>query len=128
MSDKHDIVELISLNQKLLAAIDGGDWSTYVDLCDADLTAFEPEASGHLVKGLEFHRFYFDLKNEGPRQSTISSPHVRLMGDVAIVTFTRLTQFLGVDGEPQTTTAEETRIWHHLDGNWRHIHFHRSSN
>ena len=24
------------------------------------LTAFEPEAKGNLVEGLEFHRFYFD--------------------------------------------------------------------
>lgn len=128
MSDNHEIVELLSLNRQLLAAIDGGDWATYADLCDVDLTAFEPEAVGHLVKGLEFHRYYFDLPREGPRQSTISSPHVRLLGNVAIVTYTRLTQFLVADGEPRTTSAEETRIWQYLDGNWRHIHFHRSTN
>ena len=27
---------------------------------DPNLTAFEPEALGNLVEGLEFHRFYFD--------------------------------------------------------------------
>jgi hypothetical protein len=29
-------------------------------LCDPHLTAFEPEALGNLVEGLEFHKFYFD--------------------------------------------------------------------
>ena len=27
---------------------------------DPRLTAFEPEARGNLVEGLEFHKFYFD--------------------------------------------------------------------
>jgi hypothetical protein len=27
---------------------------------DPNLTAFEPEALGNLVEGLEFHRFYFE--------------------------------------------------------------------
>lgn len=32
----------------------------YRRLCDPHLTAFEPEAIGNLVEGLEFHKFYFD--------------------------------------------------------------------
>ena len=33
------------------------DYGTHL----ATLTAFEPEALGHLVEGLAFHRFYFEL-------------------------------------------------------------------
>ena len=29
-------------------------------ICDSHLTAFEPEALGNLLEGLEFHKFYFD--------------------------------------------------------------------
>ena len=29
-------------------------------MCDPALTCFEPEARGHLVEGMEFHKFYFD--------------------------------------------------------------------
>jgi len=128
MSDQHDVAELLALNLELLSAIDSGNWEVYLRLCDPDLTAFEPEAVGHLVKGMEFHHYYFELEREGPRQSTMSSPHVRMLGDVAVVTYTRLTQSLDIQGNPQTTAAEETRIWQHREGEWRHIHFHRSQN
>lgn len=29
-------------------------------ICDPHLTAFEPEAMGNLVEGMDFHKFYFD--------------------------------------------------------------------
>ena len=78
--------ELLELNQQLLESIATGDWETYQELCDPSITAFEPEGRGHLIQGLEFHRFYFDLKpSEGPRTTTMASPKVRLMGDVAVV-------------------------------------------
>ena len=58
--------ELLRLNQRLLDSIALADWETYTELCDPSLTAFEPEAAGQLVQGLEFHHFYFQL---GPRAS-----------------------------------------------------------
>lgn len=35
-------------------------FTTFSKLVDSHLTAFEPEARGNLVEGLEFHKFYFD--------------------------------------------------------------------
>lgn len=32
-------------------------------ICDPHLTAFEPEALGNLVEGMDFHKFYFDNGN-----------------------------------------------------------------
>lgn len=32
----------------------------YRKICDPGLTAFEPEALGNLVEGMDFHRFYFE--------------------------------------------------------------------
>lgn len=29
-------------------------------ICDPHLTAFEPEALGNLVEGMDFHKFYFE--------------------------------------------------------------------
>jgi calcium/calmodulin-dependent protein kinase (CaM kinase) II len=121
------IRELLDLTQQLLDCISAGDWSTYQELCDPTLTAFEPEAPGQLVQGLLFHRFYFDLGGvRGAHQTTMCSPHVRLMGDVAVVSYGRLVQRLGPDGAAVTVASNETRVWQRQDGHWRHVHFHRT--
>jgi calcium/calmodulin-dependent protein kinase (CaM kinase) II len=119
--------ELLHLNQRLLDSIARADWNTYQELCDPSLTAFEPEAAGQLVEGLEFHRFYFDLGGApGQHQTTMCSPKVRVMGDVAVVAYVRLNQRLSAAGVPVTTGVEETRVWQRQDGRWKHVHFHRS--
>lgn len=119
--------ELLEISLKLLQSIDSGDWPTYVELCDEQITCFEPEADGHLVAGLPFHKFYFDLPGSGtPRQSSISSPSVRVIGDVGIVCYARVVQKLDATGAPVTACADETRIWQRIGGQWKHIHFHRS--
>jgi calcium/calmodulin-dependent protein kinase (CaM kinase) II len=126
MSDSM-IEHLLLLNQRLLESIASGDWATYEQLCDPGLTAFEPEAVGQLVQGMEFHRFYFDLGGiEGRHNTTICSPHVRIMGEAAVISYVRLIQRRGPAG-PVTVGFEETRVWHNQNGQWRHVHFHRST-
>ena len=119
--------ELLRLNQRLLDCIAQADWATYQELCDPSLTAFEPEALGQFVEGLEFHRFYFDLGGaKGRHHTTMASPHVRLMGDVAVLAYVRLNQRQAADGSPVTAGVEETRVWQRRAGVWKHVHFHRS--
>lgn len=122
-----DAREILALNDRLLSAIAQGDWATYAELCDPSLTAFEPEALGHLVEGMEFHAFYFRLSGGQVKpQNTMCSPHVRIMGDVAVVAYYRLTQFVDADGHAGTRGTEETRVWQRQAGRWKHVHFHRS--
>jgi ketosteroid isomerase-like protein len=122
--------ELVELNQKLLAAIVGGDWKTYESLCDPSITCFEPEARGQLAAGMPFHKYYFDLPGspqKPAKQVTMSQPHVRLIGDAAaVISYVRLTQSLDASGNPQTSRMEETRVWQKIGGQWNHVHFHRS--
>lgn len=120
--------ELLHLNARLLQSIAEADWKTYEELCDPTLTAFEPEALGQLVEGLEFHHFYFHLGGaRNPHHTTMASPHVRLMGDVAVISYVRLNQRVDADGAATMSGVEETRVWQRRDGRWRHVHFHRSS-
>ena len=122
-----ETTELLQLTQRLLDSITTGDWATYQELCDPGLTAFEPEAPGQLVEGLAFHRFYFDLGGiRGRHQTTVCSPRVRVLGDVAVVAYVRLVQRVGPEGAPVTVAHAETRVWQRRDGRWRHVHFHRS--
>ncbi len=119
--------ELLDLSQQLLDSIDQQDWEAYTRLCDSELTAFEPEGVGNVIKGMAFHKFYFDLDASGlPKQSGISSPLVRVIGDCAVITYIRVCQRLNSDGSVPSSAFEETRIWEKKDGEWKHIHFHRS--
>lgn len=121
------IQELLQRNQRLLDSIARADWATYQELCDPTLTAFEPESLGQLVEGLAFHHFYFQLGGvQGPYQTTMTAPRVRLLGDMAIITYIRLDQRVGRDGLPATSGVAETRVWQRREGVWKHIHFHRS--
>ncbi len=120
--------ELLELNQRLLDSIVRADWQTYQELCDPSLTAFEPEALGHLAAGLAFHHFYFQRGPASPHHNTtMSSPHVRVMGDVAVVAYVRLIQRVTADGKCVTVGSEETRVWQRQQGRWKHVHFHRSA-
>lgn len=128
MTTEDDREEILDLTQRLLMAATSGDWDTYADLCDPSITAFEPEAMGNLVDGLDFHHFYFKLGggDNSPIQSTIVAPHIRMMGDVAVIAYVRLTQKIGDNGKPVTAAMEETRVWQRQKAGWKHVHFHRS--
>lgn len=120
--------ELLALNRSLLECIAAGDWDTYAELCDPSLTCFEPEARGHLVEGMDFHRFYFEQLSFGKTvNTTMAAPHVRMLGsDAAVVCCVRLVQKMNDAGQPVTTAVEETRLWQRQQGKWKHVHFHRS--
>jgi len=120
--------EILDLTRQLLTAIANGDWRTYERLCAADITCFEPEARGHLVEGLPFHQFYFNLGGHiGPLQTTLAAPKVRMLGpDAALIAYVRLVQAVGGDGQPGVRASEETRLWQRVGGAWKHVHFHRS--
>ena len=109
-------------------AIVSADWPKYQEMCDPSLTCFEPEALGQLVTGIDFHQFYFKLGAvQGHHCTTMASPHVRVMGEVAVVSYVRLNQRVGADGSPVTRSVEETRVWQRQNGRWKHVHFHRSA-
>jgi calcium/calmodulin-dependent protein kinase (CaM kinase) II len=58
---KEDIVQL---TENLIDIINRGDYEKYKEICDPELTAFEPEAIGNVVCGMPFHKFYFDNGNK----------------------------------------------------------------
>lgn len=121
--------EIIDLTYQLIESVVQSDWQTYSQLCADDLTSFEPEAEGYLVQGMPFHKHYFDMQTKSPYAgvtTTISCPHVRVMGDVAVIAYVRLSQRASSDGSSQTVTSRESRVWQRIDGKWRHVHFHRS--
>ena len=128
MSDRDT---LLNLTKCLLESIVEGNWEAYHELCDPTLTCFEPEANGCLVEGMDFHQFYFDMERpQGGKpphvQTTLASPHVRMLGeDAAVVCYVRLTQGIDGNGAPYTRSSEETRVWHKQQDAWKLVHVHR---
>ena len=132
--------EVINITQKLLNSIANGDYKTYSELCAEDFTCFEPESSGMLIKGLDFHKYYFDLASTlSPDETSsqkfhkihMSNPHVRMLGDkAAVISYVRVDQLLDTTTttttKPVTKTMSETRIWEQRNGRLLHIHFHKS--
>jgi len=69
---KNDVIKrkiyhyiIITMRDTLIA------FCVYRKICDPHLTAFEPEALGNLVEGMDFHKFYFDNGNYDPFSSFI---------------------------------------------------------
>jgi hypothetical protein len=122
-----DAAHLVQLTQKLLDAIASKDWAVYQQLTDPTMTCFEPEACGNLVEGMSFHQFYFQLGGGSrPGHTSIVQPHVRFMGEVAVVCYVRLIQSVSDTG-PQTMAFEESRVWQKTGDQWKQVHFHRSA-
>ena len=44
----------------------------------------------------------------------------------ACITYVRLIQIVDSDANDTVGSYEETRIWEKQDGQWKHVHFHRS--
>jgi len=124
--------EVIKMTEQLIEAINTGDFEAYTKICDPHLTAFEPEALGNLVEGMDFHKFYFDNvvgKNCKAVNTTILNPNVHLLGeDAACIAYVRLTQYMDKQGVAHSSQCEETRVWHKRDNKWQNVHFHRSTN
>ena len=123
--------EILQVNQAMLNSVAQGNWQAYAAVCSEDVSCFEAESEGHLVEGLSFHRYYFELPGDpgaapSPVNVTMARPHLRWLSDDAVaISYTRLTQRLS-GGEPITARCCETRIWHRQNGTWKQVHVHRS--
>ncbi|KAJ3116183.1 hypothetical protein HDU96_010209 [Phlyctochytrium bullatum] len=124
---------IITLTQRLLDAIAHGDWDTYLELTVSNLTCFEPEAGTHLVRGLAFHRYYFDLHPSrarwnpnaslppAPVTTTLVNPQVTVLsadGTSALITYVRLIQRVDAQGKPYTIETSESRVWVRDSKDW----------
>ena len=72
-------------------------WFHRIDELTTSMTPMFEQFEGKLRTSASF-----DMAGESPYAgvtTTISSPHVRIMGDVAVIAYVRLTQRVGEDGK-----------------------------
>lgn len=120
--------EIITCTQQLLSYIADKEFQEYSKHCTDELTCFEPEACSQMVVGLDFHKFYFDnLPRTGPIQQTMVKPKVHMLAEnVACIAYTRIQQFLDIQGAAHSVIYNETRVWKKIERVWKCVHFHRS--
>ncbi|CRL03223.1 CLUMA_CG016219, isoform A [Clunio marinus] len=120
--------EIVKITQNLIDVINRGDYGSYEEICDHEMSAIEPESFGQIVIGYPFHKFYFDnALNHSSINNTMVNPSVHILGeDAACIAYVRLTQYLDKHNQTHTHQSEETRVWQRKDDKWRCIHLHRS--
>ncbi|KAK9696435.1 Calcium/calmodulin dependent protein kinase II association domain [Popillia japonica] len=123
--------EVISMTERIIESIGAGDFDAYKKLCDANLTAFEPESMGNLIEGIDYHKYAFDnvISKRKHMKIRVINPTVKLLGDdAACIAYIRLTQSMDPDGKVYICQTEETRVWQKKDNKWVNVHVHRSGN
>ena len=126
MSDQCEIRCVEGVLMSLLHAVQTADIDTYLDLVNEQVTCFEPETRGHLLRGIGLHRFL--VEKSDPTETyhiELIDPVVRVTGDMAFVAYTlHLTE---IRGEEEIIQSESvTRIFQREARGWQMIHFHRS--
>ena len=117
--------EIYNLTLDLLKAIRLGDIDTYKKYSSPDLTAIEPESSGLIVKGLDFHIFFLNHAQSKEFHIELVNPIVKVYSDTAYIAYTLIENRL-IDGKFNLKTIFETMIYHKEQESWKMTHFHRS--
>jgi ketosteroid isomerase-like protein len=121
--------EVLALTRELLENIyvhPNADF--YAAHVDADVTAYEGTPARQ--DGIAYHLFMLRQLAAHPAEGAVHlellNPKVQLFGDVAIVTAT--SQVTRVKGEEiKSSYLHETRVWVRRKGEWKLVHFHKSS-
>ena len=117
--------EIYDFTIELLKAIKDGDIEKYKQFSSESLTAIEPETSGLIVSGLDFHLFF--LRNNQKREYHIEliNPTIRVFNDTAFIAYTLIENKV-IEGKFNLKNVFETRIYHKENGTWKMVHFHRN--
>lgn len=117
--------EIFQILMKILHSIHQHDYETYKKYSDKDLTCFEPESFGHQVNGLEFHQFFMMHLPTTEFHIEVLNPTIRVYNDTAYASYTILLS-RKLNNEVKISSANETRIFHKENNDWKMVHFHRS--
>lgn len=118
--------EIYQITLDLLHAIRRGQVDMYRELCSPSLTCIEPETSGNVVEGLDFHLFFLSHINKKLEYHIeILNPIIKVFNDTAYISYSLLSNIYE-NSSFNLKTVFETRIYNKENGKWRMVHFHRS--
>ncbi len=126
MSDQCTIRGVETALMELLHAVQKADINTYMERVSEEVTCFEPETRGHLLRGVGLHKLL--VEQAVPVETyhiELIDPVIQVEGDMAFAAYTlHLTEIMD---KAETIHSENvTRIFLRDKGAWKMIHFHRS--
>lgn len=110
----------------LLHAIQKADITEYRKRVRRDVTCFEPETRGHLLRGISLHALLVE-KSDPVEDYHIElvDPVIRVVGNMAYAAYSlHLTELK--EREETICTENVTRIFEKQESSWKMIHFHQS--
>ncbi|MCG8566872.1 MAG: nuclear transport factor 2 family protein [Desulfobacterales bacterium] len=111
----------------LLHSVQQADIETYLSRVSPEVSCFEPESRGHLLRGLGLHRFLVEAARPVEKYHIeLVDPLIRVGKDMAYVAYTLHLTELDGGKQAQLTAENVTRIFQREDGGWKMVHFHRS--
>ncbi|MBX9685868.1 MAG: nuclear transport factor 2 family protein [Candidatus Obscuribacterales bacterium] len=119
--------KVIEILQKLVKAINNGDWDTYMQYMDDHCSTFD-ENSKKLISGKE--NVVADMKAKIDKyvhdghpfiSVTIDNPYAKVNGDTAVVTFVAIREYGGK--HPFKEECHVTDVFTKESGTWKKLHF-----
>ncbi len=115
--------EIISLTYKIWKAENENDMATRNKYVSKDYTEFNPSYST-LIVGRDKNFKLTDANNMAGKSlaDEMLNPHVKVYGDVAILTYNFAGVIKGNDGKVITSKAKSTRVYVKTNGTWMLVH------
>ncbi len=115
---------ILALEKAALDRWGKGDPSGYLELYAPDVSYFDPAVAGR-IDGLDAMQQYY-----APFTGKISvdrfeylNPHVKVNGDIAILTYNLISHGRGAEGAPAVRTRwNVTEVYEPLGGDWKIVH------
>ena len=115
--------------ERLVSVVARCDADAYRKLVADDVSSFEFDIAPYRIDTLEFHLHLLkqsaQLPTPAPRID-ILTPRVRVLGNVAIASYTLL-KTVQADGKSVFRSCNESRVFEKREGTWVMVHFHRSA-
>ena len=116
--------EIIALERAMLARWYSGDPKELLELCDTDVTYFDPTVSRRIdgLQALEEHLLPLTGKVNVDVYELLN-PKVQFQGDAVVLTYNMVVHWEPPDGsETQITTWNAVDVYSRIEGNWKIVH------
>jgi len=119
-------MEIETCLMELLHSIQRADIQAYLRRVSDQVSCFEPETLGHLLKGIGLHRYLVEQAEPVENYHIeLMDPVIKVAKDMAFAAYTlHLTE--KIDKQDRIQSENVTRIFQREKGVWKMVHFHRS--